>query len=314
MKKVNVIRLLFFFLLAVTIVSCNNDIEDTAATELIGFSLPEKADGYSDALVRNLMINLKDQGFTLVVVNAENNADNQKKQIDALLNIGIKAIIVVAPKWDFSENITKIRGKKIPLINALNALPNLDSINALVTNNISTEGEFAANIINELLVSGGTYQVLYMNSATSEQERVGWLEYLNANLKSTVTKFSNPLACVDSLSALSRARTILSRDVQACVAFDDTSLQGFVVALEASDKTLDDVKIIAFSGSPDSKKMLKEGRISAIISRSPIKISDALAGICIDLINNQTVVKETLIEGILITAQNVDQYDINSWE
>jgi ABC-type sugar transport system substrate-binding protein len=303
--------LLAYALTSVLLPGCKEEDQTPAPANLIGLSLPDNPGAYVKTLVSGLESSLKNEGYTLVVTNAEGKTENRRTQLNAMLNIGVKAIALVSPGDDLSESIAAIRARSIPVVSLLESLA---GANAAILNDSRGEGIAAATAANRLLPSGGVYQVLYMMGATTEADRTALIEGLTDSLTASITKYSNPLSCVDTLSALSRAKSILSRNIQLCIAMDDESLQGFVRALDESDKTPADVKIIAFSGSPVSKRLLRDGKIAAVIARAPLSAAASIGPICAALVNGQPVEPTLLIPSILITSENIGQHDAETWE
>lgn len=303
----------FLFSLLLMFSGCeNNKGYEVAPARLIGLSLAQPANEYVNTVATELSRKFKEQGYSLIITNADSKIENQQKQVAALLKQNVKALLLSAPEGDFSESMAPINEAGIPFVNVVRPLADATVVDAVVLPDAVDEGRLAARFMNEALETG-KYQMLYMTGSATESELTQWQDGLSKELNAGITKFSNPLACVDSLSALSRAKNILSRDVQVCVALDDVALQGFVVALAESGKTLNDVKIIVFSGSPKSKSLLKEGKISAIIARSPQTAAQQMMDACLSLLQGQ-MVEKTWVKSTLITVDNIAEYDVNKWE
>lgn len=302
----------FFFLLLLIFPGCENNEQEVASAQLLGLSLAQPANEYTNAVAMELSRKFKEQGYSLIITDADGKIENQQKQVAALLKQNVKALLLAAPEGDFSESIAKISELGIPLVNVVKPLADMTMADAVVLPDAADEGKLAARFMNEILGTG-KYQMLYMTGSAIEDELTQWQDGLADGLNPGITKFSNPLACVDSLSALSRAKSILSRDVQVCVALDDVALYGFVTALEECGKTLNDVKIIVFSGSPKSKTLLREGKISAIIARSPQTVAQQTMEACLSLLQGQTM-ENIWVKSILITKDNIAEFDINKWE
>ena len=307
--------LYFACLVACLVMGCSDHDEDkTEPAQLIGVSLASATNGYMDAVVMKLQGDFKSKGYTLLVTNADGKIETQKTQIKALLNRGIKALIIVSPEGDLSEETVLVKKSGMPLLNMINLFEDKNLADVYIANDDRQSGEILAEEINTLLVNGGKYQVLYKTGDVSESVRVECIDGLKDNLEASVSQFSNPLACVDLLSATQRAKQILSRDVEVCVAFDDISAQGFVTAMAEMGKTLNDVHILVLSGSPESKQLLKNGKISAVIARSPISLAAAVVEGCLKRINRELVEKYILIENKTLTVTNIGDSDSGRWE
>jgi ABC-type sugar transport system substrate-binding protein len=295
----------------VLLAGCDDDDPTPAPANLIGLSLPNNPNSYMSTLVAGLESSLKSEGYTLVVTNAEGKTDDRLVQLNALLGVGVKAVALVSPGNELAESMAAIRARAVPVISLLESTPLANT--SIVTDNQS-EGATAAEAVNQLLPNGGKYQIMFLAGDMTETERTARINGLTGGLMASITQLAAPRSCVNSEAALSNAKNILTRDVQLCIAMDDESLQGFVRALDESAKTAADVRIIAFSGSPESKRLLKEGKIAAVIARSPLSAAASASHACNELLKGQPVDVQLLLQSTLITSENIGQHDADTWE
>lgn len=310
---INQIILFVFFASLIIHAGCDADDKEVEPAKLIGFSMPKSADGFMKSLSDELFNNLKAEGYLLVETNADGKVENQEKQVQALLDLQMEALILVGSQSNLLI-LDEVKNAGIPIVNIRIPLVNADVPDAQIRTDSHSEGKLAAHVINNLVQYEKNYQILYTVGASTDEERALRISGIEENLNQSINKFANPLSCVDSLSALSRARNILSRDIEFGIAFDDISLTGFVKALEQSDKTTDDFKIIVFSGSPLSKKYLHENKIKAIIAQSPKAMAEITGETCVNLLNSKNTEKNVFLESFLITSDNISDYDLNAWQ
>ena len=74
------------------------------------------------------------------------------------------------------------------------------------------------------------------------------------------------------------------------------------------------VLLYGIDGSPDFKGMLELGYLSGTSAQSPKTIGEVAAQTAYDYLNGQEVDPYISIEPYLITGENLDEYEINSWQ
>lgn len=300
--------------LSLLLSSCKNEIEKTEPAKLIGLSLASIQDDYMTSVVNTLSKECKNNGYTLIITNSNGDVENQKIQLRSLLSLGVKSLIFVAPPEDISNELDNFRKVNIPIVNTVSLVSDSTLVDVSIVNNDKQSGVAIAEEINKYLVGGGKYQMLFKTGEKTDYVRNQCLAGLTNTLSASISKYSNPLACVDSVSSVSKAKTILSKDIKVCIAFDDTSIKGFVTALAESEKTLEDVKLIVVSGSPFSKMLLRDGKISTIIALSPVTLAKTAINSCFTLINGQQQEFKILINNSILTPDNIENYNYTIWE
>jgi ribose transport system substrate-binding protein len=115
--------------------------------------------------------------------------------------------------------------------------------------------------------------------------------------------------------ALPAMTAILQRtpEVDAVVALNDPTALGAVEALERAGRQRG-VLVYGVDGSPDAKRMIAEGRLTATAAQSPSKIGKTAAATAYALLSGQPVEKTIRVPVFLIDQSNVGQFDPDGWQ
>jgi ribose transport system substrate-binding protein len=88
---------------------------------------------------------------------------------------------------------------------------------------------------------------------------------------------------------------------------------GALAALEAAGRARN-VLIYGVDGSPDAKKMVAAGRITATAAQSPIGIGRKAANAAYAVLKGEPVEKTILVPITLIDKSNVDKFGTDGWQ
>lgn len=94
---------------------------------------------------------------------------------------------------------------------------------------------------------------------------------------------------------------------------NDPSALGALAALQQYHAE-DGVLIYGIDGSPDFKAMLDVGYVTATSMQSPKTIGTTVAQMAYEYLAGNEVESYISIEPILITSENIDQFEINAWQ
>jgi len=101
--------------------------------------------------------------------------------------------------------------------------------------------------------------------------------------------------------------------VIAIMAPNDLMALDALVAYKASNRT--NILVYGVNGSPEAKaEIAKGGQFAGTGAQSPISIAKESAAIAYKILNNQPYEKRVLVRTFIINQENIDQYDIDSWQ
>lgn len=124
----------------------------------------------------------------------------------------------------------------------------------------------------------------------------------------------------DSLGQLENAMPIMDDmlathpDISAVMCLNDPTAQGAVSALKAAGYEPGEVLVYGVDGSPDAKKLVEEGWITATAGQSPVGIGTTAVEMAYKLLNGESVDHLVLVDVVLITADNVAEFGTDGWQ
>lgn len=106
-------------------------------------------------------------------------------------------------------------------------------------------------------------------------------------------------------------------DIDVIYCINDTSAQGAIQAVEEAGKS-GEIAILGKDAAPIGKQAIKDGKQVQSSGQSPLSVGSTSAERCYELINGKEADKDfdffTKIKAFSVTKDNIDDYDIGSWQ
>jgi ribose transport system substrate-binding protein len=234
-------------------------------------------------------------------------AEAQKAAVDTAITQGVDAIIVGAADsrgWDDSFNKAQEAG--IPIITVDTGIDH-----PWVSTLIQTDNLAAARVAGDYIVeqTGGQGKVLVIGGSvghqTGDARKQGVEEQTSAAGMEVIGDWSD----WDENKSAEITQNVLSANpdtVAVFVAFDP----GAVAALSViRDKgLLDQITLVGFDGLPVALKAIKAGEMEASMAQDPARMGSEGVDLAWKVIQGEEVPEFIPIDGVLITAENVDEF------
>ncbi|MDR2211836.1 MAG: substrate-binding domain-containing protein [Spirochaetaceae bacterium] len=310
MKKFLVLTVVFAALILA--VSCQK--KETGP--VIGYICKNTTDtfaiGYNNA-AREKLDGLKASG---VIANwyfydGQSDPVTQISLMDTAISQGCNYIIFLPAEAAGSAPVLdKAKEKNIPIIVVNSRTTNTDSIaTAYVGSNDVQAGEMMANFVLEQLPQGGGWghiQGPIGNSAQIERgEGIHNIMDTQANWTMLDEQPGNWLGEIATRFA-EDWRTKYGAGLNAIICDNDDMSSAAQNVMNAAGRT--DIICIGVDGNPGPLSMIKSGDLKATIYQDGIGQVSTGIDLVVDLINGKDVPKESWIDFVLITQDNVDQY------
>lgn len=318
MKKVLYLPLFLLTLYGWT--GCKDEYEKTPVTT-IGFSTPNLPDSYSATIYNAAFQEALQNECSVIFTNAEGKTGNQQGQIESMKNLNFDAIIISPYQIDsLTQQIEEARKNNIPVV-FINT-DHTENADACVLTDYTSAAQQAAQYLKETKSSGTNYSVFYtvgsVNEETLELLTGGITETLEPALYKPDLSNGKARACTNENAARTMARLLIKKaapnNVEAFIAYDDGAAKGILAAIKEAGKTIEEITLISISGSPDSKRGIKNGELNATIAQSPVQLGAEAIKTAIKLIKKQPVDTRTVIPTRLIHSGNIDQFDTDNWQ
>jgi ABC-type sugar transport system substrate-binding protein len=247
-------------------------------------------------------------GVNFVNVTTEvQDAEAQKAAVDTAITQGVDAIIVGAADsrgWDDSFNKAQEAG--IPIITVDTGIehPHVSTL-------IQTDNLIAARAAGDYIVeqTGGEGKVLVIGGSVGHQTGDARKQGVEEQTAAAGMEVIGDWSDWDENKSAEITQNVLSANpdvVAVFVAFDP----GAVAALSViRDKgLLDQITLVGFDGLPVALKAIKAGEMEASMAQDPARMGSEGVDLALKVINGEEVPDFIPIDGVLITADNVDEF------
>lgn len=253
-------------------------------------------------------------GDQLVTLDPALDQEKQISQIEDLITQGVDAIFLNPVDWKGVKPALDACAKAgIPVFNVDAPVFDEDLVTSIIASDNYDAGVQCAKHMMEQL-DGAKCVVLEHPTAKSAIDRTqSFIDTIAGNSAYEV------VAQQSSEGQLEQAMPVMENIIQAqpgiqvVMALNDPTALGALAALEAAQKT-EGVLIYGVDGSPDAKKMVKEGKITATAAQSPISIGTTAAEAAYTVLSGGTVEKNISVPVTLITVENVDEFGTDGWQ
>ena len=247
-------------------------------------------------------------GINFVNVTTEvQDAEAQKAAVDTAITQGVDAIIVGAADsrgWDDSFNKAQEAG--IPIITVDTGIEHPHVSTLIQTDNLA-----AAHLAGDYLVeqTGGEGKVLVIGGSVGHQTGDARKQGVEDQTGAAGMEIIGDWSDWDENKSAEITQNVLTANpdvVAVFVAFDP----GAVAALSViRDKgLLDQITLVGFDGLPVALKAIKAGEMEASVAQNPARMGSEGIDLALKVIMGEDVPDFIPIDGIVITADNVDEF------
>lgn len=228
------------------------------------------------------------QGFEVIVVDAQNDSAKQNNDVEDLLQKGVDALLInPTDSSAISAAVQNANTIGIPVITIDRSADKGDVASLIASDNISG-GKMAAQYIIDTLGEGAVVAELEGIPGTSAARERGEGFHSLADTKLNVVV--KQAADFDRTKGLNVTENLLqgNPNIQAVFAQNDEMALGAVEAVASSGKN---IVVIGFDGSADALKAIKEGKLSATIAQQFDLIGQKAVQTAADILSGKPVEK-----------------------
>ena len=258
---------------------------------------------------------LEKNGDTLITLDPALDVVKQISQIEDLVAQGVEAIFLNPVDWQaVAPGLMAAKEAGIPIINVDAPVYDEDLVNCIVASDNLAAGLVCGEDMLKRLPKGGKAVILGHPTTKTGIDRI-------ANFKKVIEEHSEfTIAAEDSSEgqleiAMPKMENIIQAvpDMAVVMCVNDPTALGTIQALRAAN-ALEGVLIYGVDGSPDAKKMIKEGYMTGTAAQSPINIGKIGVEMAYKILSGETVEKHVPVPVQLITAENVDSFGVDGWQ
>ena len=253
-------------------------------------------------------------GDTLVTLDPALDPVKQISQIEDMVAQGVDAIFLNPVDWQaVAPGLMAAHEAGIPIINVDAAVYDEDYVACIVASDNLAAGLVCAEDMLKRLPQGGKAIILGHPTTKTGIDRI-------ANFKKTIEAHPEfTIAQEDSSEgqleiAMPKMENIIQAvpDMAVVMCVNDPTALGTIQALRAAN--MKGVLIYGVDGSPDAKKMIKEGLMTGTAAQSPINIGKIGVEMAYKVLAGEKVEKHVPVPVQLITAENVDEFGVDGWQ
>ena len=253
-------------------------------------------------------------GDTLVTLDPALDPVKQISQIEDMVAQGVDAIFLNPVDWQaVAPGLLAAHEAGIPIINVDAAVYDEDYVACIVASDNLAAGLVCAEDMLKRLPNGGKAIILGHPTTKTGIDRI-------ANFKKTIEAHPEfTIAQEDSSEgqleiAMPKMENIIQAvpDMAVVMCVNDPTALGTIQALRAAN--MKGVLVYGVDGSPDAKKMIKEGLMTGTAAQSPINIGKIGVEMAYKILAGEKVEKHVPVPVQLITAENVDSFGVDSWQ
>lgn len=287
----------------------------------IGFSPYTLTNEYFTAVLNGIQTACDELGFELIYFDPQNDPVKQATQIDDMIARGIDALIYIP--YDSSGARTVLEacrdaGVKVINIDAPVTEDDYDLVDSIIASDNIQLGYLAGEWVVEHHPDGANIVVAHLQTAEACRLNV------EGFWKAIKEKASNPDAYVelqvvegggdtnitfDAISDVLQAHD----DIDVIYCINDPSAMGAIQAVEEAGRQ-DEIDIIGKDGAPIGKHAIKEGKLAQSSAQRPTYMGYEGVYRAWDVLQGKEVEFQTSIESYSITAENIDQFDLDAWD
>lgn len=287
----------------------------------IGFSPYTLTNEYFVAVLDGVQRACEELGCELIYFDAQNDPTQQATQIDDMIASGIDALVYIP--YDSASSRTALeacREAGIKVINVDNVVTEdeFDLIDGIVASDNTQLGYLSGQWVAEHHPDGANILIVHLQTAESCVISVdGFWKGVRENTK-------NPDAFVEVQVVEGKGETSVAFEVTAdalqahdnidviyCI--NDPSALGAAQAVEEAGKA-GQIDILGKDAAPISKHAIKDGQMVQSSAQRPTYMG--YKGVCslVELLNGGTIEFNEYIDSYSVTADNIDEFDLDSWD
>ena len=253
-------------------------------------------------------------GDTLITLDPALDEVKQISQVEDMLAQGVSAIFLNPVDWQgVAPALLACKEAGVPIINVDAPVYDEEYVACIVASDNLSAGLICGEDMLKR-IKGGKVVILEHPTAKSGVDRIlKFDEIVKAHPEFTIAARQSSEGQLEIAMPVMENIIQANPDIAAVMCLNDPTALGAIAALRAAD-ALKGVLVYGVDGSPDAKKMIKDGMMTGTAAQSPINIGIVATEMAYKILNGEQVEKHVLVPVQLITADNVDEFGLDGWQ
>lgn len=257
------------------------------------------------------------EGDHMVVRDPALNLDRQVEQIEDMLDMGIRVLILTPVDSDaISDVLRRARKQGVIVIVVDSNLADPSLADCTIVSDNYRAGVLTGEYLLSRMEEGGHRDIVLLthDTALSGVQRVkGFTDTVSGREGVNIV---GKIPCEGKLElAVPRMENFIEQGIpfDSVFCLNDPSCIGAAAALD-SKGLLDSVELYGVDASPEVKAMIRDGKINGSVAQSPTKVGEQAADALYSLLRGQKVDPLILVPVELITQENVEEHNVDRWQ
>lgn len=296
---------------------CSGHIEGTAdhTPRLFGATYMTRNNPFFDVLNESILEVVEANGDILISRDPLQDQEKQNAQILEMIDEGIECLFLNPVDWEaVKPALIACQEAGVPVFNIDTTVKDTEYVVSVIETDNYQAGVLCAQ---DMLERVDEAKILILDNPIqmSITYRVqGFLDTLEGHPEYQVV-YQEAAAGELEVGAKVTASEVLEKGIEFNVVLggNDPSALGALAALQQYHAE-EGVLIYGIDGSPDFKAMLDIGYVTATSMQSPKTIGTTAAEMAYRYLNGEEVESYISIEPVLITSENISEFEINAWQ
>jgi ribose transport system substrate-binding protein len=309
MKKITKICLFVFLAASVVFAGCGQK-----KTRTFGFTCFYLGNPFFTILEQTIREEVEKNGDKLITVDPNRDSEKQISQIEELVSRKIDALFLNPVDLEaIRPALVSLNHAKIPVINFDSEVKDMDMVAAFVGSDNRNAGYICGVDLVKRLPKGGPIAILDSPARISTRNRIDGFKEAIEGHGFTIVFLRD--AQGDASLARQYTEDMLKSNTKivALMGSNDVVALAAYAACQSAFRT--DILIYGVDGSPAAKaEIAKRGQFAGSGAQSPVSIAKESVTIAYKILNKQPYEKKIPVKTFMINQENIDDYDINSWQ
>ncbi len=268
---------------------------------------------YFIALNESIREGVEANGDVLITRDPAQDQDRQNEQIKEMIDEGVTAIFLNPVDWtEVSYALELCKEAGVAVFNVDTKVYDRDMVESVIWSDNYQAGVQCARDMMEKKKKADILIMKHYNIQSTNERVQGFLDTIEGH---------DEYKIVEELTTTSEFEVSMeemNRVIDKGLKFDvvlggnDPTALGALAGLQSNHVT-DKILIYGIDGSPDAKEMIKKGYLEGTSSQQPVKMGKKAVETAYQYLRGEPVEKDIMIDVIMITNENLNDFDIDGW-
>lgn len=289
-------------------------IKAEAAPKVFGVTLMTMKNPFFVALNTGLGAIIEEKGDEMVTLDPNLDQEKQNEQIKQFIDKKVDIIFVAPVDWKGIKPALEASKKAgIPIFNIDSPVYDEDLVTTIITSDNYNIGVIAGNDLMKRVEEANIVILDYPRSKSTVDRIQGFKDTVSGYPQYKIVIQESGEGQYDQAKAVMKEIIEKYPDFNTVIAVNDLSALGAIEALQEAGR-IDKTLVYGVDGSPEAKRKIEEGIMTATVAQSPIELGMTSAEMGYVFLEGNPIKKNILIPVFLIDQENIYDYELVGWQ